>query len=200
MERFLTLLICNILSAKMRELIRKTGGIVLVIIFIMVSCKDNKGTDGSQTVGKNDRTTGNDGGVTLLIENADLIQVDSNPGYNTAEWSFKVDKPGRYDVWLSSITADTSNLLYADNVTITAGDTRLEKMPVGDEIVTDDNNVRSPWFRADSHMGSVFFSEAGEYQIQVISDRVLPHSSDAAKVNIDEHTLINSLIFKPKVN
>lgn len=176
----------------MRELLRKTGGIVLVMVLTIVSCKDNKGTDV--------RISGHDGGVTLFIENADLMQVDSNPAYNTAEWSFKVDKPGRFDVWLSSITSDTSRLLYADNVTITAGDTRIEKVPVGDEIVTDDKNVRSPWFRADSHMGSVFFSEAGEYQIQVISDRVMPHSSDASKVNIDEHTLINSLIFKPKVN
>lgn len=200
MERFLTLPYRYTLKTKMKELLRKTGGIVLVIVLSMVSCKDNKGTDGSKAVGKNDRISGRDGGVTLLIENADLIEVDSNPQYNTAEWSFKVDKPGRYDVWLSSITSDTSHLLYADNVTITAGDTRIEKVPVGDEIVTDDKNVRSPWFRADSHMGSVFFSEAGEYQIQVISDRVLPHSSDAAKVDIDKHTLINSLIFKPKVN
>ena len=170
------LFICNTLSTKMRELLRKTGGIVLVMVLSMVSCKDNKGTDGTKPVGKNERISGHDGGVTLFIENADLMQVDSNPAYNTAEWSFKVDKPGRFDVWLSSITSDTSRLLYADNVTITAGDTRIEKVPVGDEIVTDDKNVRSPWFRADSHMGSVFFSEAGEYQIQVISDRVLPHS------------------------
>ncbi|HUW91831.1 MAG TPA: hypothetical protein VMV74_01600 [Bacteroidales bacterium] len=184
----------------MKELLRKTGGIVFIVLLSLVSCKDNKGDDGSKLTGKNDKVTGRDGGITLLIENADLIQVDSNPQYNTAEWSFEVKKPGRYDVWLSSITCDTSHLLYADNVTITAGDSRLEKMPVGDEIVTDDKSVRSPWFRADSHMGSVFFSEPGEYQIQVISDRVLPHSSDPAKVDIDKHTLINSLIFKPKVN
>lgn len=184
----------------MKEFIKTTGGVVFIIILSLVSCKDNKGTDGSKPVGSDDRISGRDGGVTLLIENADLMEVDSNPQYNTAEWSFEVKKPGRYDVWLSSITCDTSHLLYADNVTITAGDTRIEKMPVGDEIITDDKSVRSPWFRADSHMGSVFFSEAGEYQIQVISDRVLPHSSDVSKVDTDKHTLINSLIFKPKVN
>ena len=63
-----------------------------------------------------------EGGVTLLITDADLIQVDSNPQYNTAEWNFSVKNPGRYDVWLSSLTCDTSHLHYKEKVTITAGD------------------------------------------------------------------------------
>jgi hypothetical protein len=46
----------------------------------------------------------------LLIADADLIEVDGNPQYNTAEWVFKVEKPGRYDVWLSSLTLDTTQL------------------------------------------------------------------------------------------
>jgi hypothetical protein len=184
----------------MKDFVRKTGVILLIGMTALVSCNNNKGANESKIAGNNDKITGRDGGVTFLIENADLIQVDSNPQYNTAEWNFEVKEPGRYDVWLSSITCDTSHLLFADNVTITAGDTRLEKKPIGDEIIIDDKSIKSPWFRADSHMGSVFFSKPGEYQIQVISDRVVPHSSDPSKVSIDEHTLINSLIFKPKVN
>jgi hypothetical protein len=128
------------------------------------------------------------------------MQVDSNPQYNTAEWNFKVHKPGRYDIWLSSLTCDTSHLLFAENVTITAGDARIEKKPVGDEIVIDDKSVKSPWYRADSHMGSIFFSEPGEYQVQVISDRVMALPSDPSALNTDKHTLINSLILKPMVN
>jgi hypothetical protein len=70
---------------------------------------------------------------------------------------------------------------------------------VGDEIVND-KSVSQPWYRADSHMGSIFFKEPGVYQVQVISDRVMTHSTDLSKLSIDKHTLINSLILKPMVN
>jgi hypothetical protein len=85
-------------------------------------------------------------------------------------------------------------------VIITAGDSRLTKMPVGDEIVVEDKSVQEPWYRADSHMGSIFFSKAGEYQVQVISDRVERHTADLSDLSVDKRTLINSLILKPKVN
>jgi hypothetical protein len=111
-----------------------------------------------------------------------------------------VDKAGRYDVWLSSLTCDTSHLQFEDNVIITAGDSRIDKKPVGDEIVTSDNSVKAPWYRADSHMGSIFFSKPGEYQVQVISDKVERHASDLSDLSVDKHTLINSLILKPMVN
>jgi hypothetical protein len=184
----------------MKEFMKKIGVFALAIFLSLTSCNQNGGTTGSKQESKNNRPVGNDGGVTLRIEDADLIEVDSNPQYNTAEWEFTVNKPGRYDVWLSSITCDTSHLSFADNVTITAGDARIEKKPVGDEIVTDDKSVKKPWFRADSHMGSIFFSTPGEYQVQVISDRVQSHPSDPTKINIEKHTLINSLILKPVVN
>jgi hypothetical protein len=182
----------------MKEFVRSIGVIALVALVSMTGCKDNRSTAVDKS-GKNDRSAGHEGGVTLFIADADLIEVDSNPRYNTAEWNFTVKNPGRYDVWLSSLTCDTSHLRFNDIVTITAGDTRLEKRPIGDEIVTD-KSVKEPWFRADSHMGSIFFSEPGEYQVQVISDRVMPHHSDASGVSIDKHTLINSVILKPMVN
>jgi len=142
----------------------------------------------------------NGSGFTLLLKDASLLQVDSNPEYNTAEWSFTVKQPGRYDIWLSSLTCDTSNVLFASDVTITAGDTRIEKKPVSDQIITDDASVKSPWVRADSHMGSVFFSEPGEYQVQVISDRVVPSASEEKTAKTNNQTLIKSLILKPSVN
>ena len=46
----------------------------------------------------------------------------------------------------------------------------------------------------------IFFKEPGTYQVQVISDRVMTHSSDLSKLSVDKHTLINSLILKPMVN
>lgn len=165
----------------------------------LVSC-NNSETDVSRAPGKDNRAVNKDGGVTLLLKDADMMEVDSNPQYNTAEWNFVVHKAGRYDVWLSSLTCDTSTNLFAGKVTVTAAETRLEKRPVGDKIITDDKNLKSPWVRAQSHMGSIFFSEPGEYQVQLISDRVLHHSGDVNKVSQAEHTLINSLILRPTVN
>ncbi len=183
----------------MKEFVRRIGVIAILAIVSVTGCKDNKSTAVDKT-GKNDNNVAREGGVTLLITDADLIEVDSNPRYNTAEWNFTVKDAGRYDVWLSSLTCDTSHLRFNDLVTITAGDERIEKKPVGDEIVTDDKSVKEPWYRADSHMGSIFFKEPGTYQVQVISDRVMTHSSDLSKLSVDKHTLINSLILKPMVN
>jgi hypothetical protein len=178
---------------------KKFFAFTLVVLVALTACKDKGGSVNNKS-GRNDKTTVREGGVTLLIADADLIEVDSNPRYNTAEWNFTVKDAGRYDVWLSSLTCDTAHLRFNDLVTITAGDERIEKKPVGDEIVTDDKSVKEPWYRADSHMGSIFFKEPGEYQVQVISDRVMTHSSDMSKLSIDKHTLINSLILKPMVN
>jgi hypothetical protein len=182
----------------MKEFVRSIGVFAIVALVSMTSCKDKRSAAADKE-GKNSSTEVRADGVTLLITDADLIEVDSNPRYNTAEWNFTVKDPGRYDVWLSSLTCDTTHLYFDDLVTITAGDERIEKKPVGDEIVTD-KSVSEPWFRADSHMGSIFFKEPGEYQVQVISDRVMTHSSDLSKLSVDKHTLINSLILKPMVN
>ncbi len=159
-------------NLKMRKL-EKHWIFTLVVLVALTGCKDNR-TQQLQ-IQQNDIIV-RESGVTLLITDADLIEVDSNPRYNTAEWNFTVKDAGRYDVWLSSLTCDTAHLRFNDLVTITAGDERIEKKPVGDEIVTDDKSVKQPWFRADSHMGSIFFKEPGVYQVQVISDRVMTHS------------------------
>lgn len=179
---------------------KKVGLLGLVLIVGMTACKDNGELKKESRNAKTDKTVGQNGGVTLLIKDAALMQVDSNPQYNTAEWHFKVDKAGRYEVWLSSLTCDTLHLQFDENVIITAGDSRLDKKPIGDEIVTSDNSVKAPWYRADSHMGSIFFSKPGEYQVQVISARVERHAADLSDISVDKHTLINSLILKPMVN
>lgn len=172
----------------------------LVIVFPMTACNDTGGEGKESRKAKSENAAGQAEGVTLLISDAALIQVDSNPEYNTAEWHFTVQKAGRYDVWLSSLTCDTTQLNFGDSVVITAGDTRLTGRPAGDEIVTDDMSVKEPWYRADSHMGSIFFREPGEYQVQVISDRVKKYTSDLSGLSVDKETLINSLILKPTVN
>jgi len=172
----------------------------LVMVVPMTSCNENGSTGKEGRKTRSENSTGRSEGVVLRISDAALIQVDSNPQYNTAEWHFTVDKAGRYDVWLSSLTRDTTLLQFTDSVTITAGDTRITGKPLSDEIVTEDLSVKQPWYRADSHMGSIFFSKPGEYQVQVISDRVEKYSADLSDLSVDKRTLINSLILKPMVN
>ena len=184
----------------MKGFIRIIGFFSFSSVLSLSSCKNGGDNAGIDEQGKVIEASVKDGGIVLHIAEADMLQVDERPQYNTAEWLFKVDKPGRYDVWLSTLTLDTLQLHYNDNVVITAGETRLAKLPLGDEIVTEDKSVSAPWYRADSHMGSVFFSKAGEYPVQVISDRVERHTSDLSQIGKDEHTLINSVILKPKVN
>ena len=184
----------------MKTYIKILGLFAFAVVIGITSCGHDRNTKDSNQLGKSDRPAGQEKGVVLLIADADLIQVRDNPQYNTAEWLFTVKKPGRYDVWLSSLTSDTMKLAYADNVIITAGDSRLTKKPISDEIVLNDNSVRRPWYRADSHMGSIFFSKPGEYQIQVISDKVMPRGSSITDISIEKQTLINSLILKPLVN
>jgi hypothetical protein len=181
---------------------RILNGITVLSIAVLVgfaSCGNEGKSNVANDNGKGDAAA-NGEGVVLLIADADLIEVDGNPQYNTAEWVFRVEKPGRYDVWLSTLTLDTTQLRYAENVVITAGETKLAKKPVGDQIVTEDKSVKEPWFRADSHMGSIFFSKPGEYPVQVISDRVEAHGNDLSQISLEKHTLINSVILKPKVN
>ena len=184
----------------MKKIVKILGLVSLAGLAGLTSCRNDGTHTGPEANGNTESYGVQENGVELLITKADLIQVDNNPQYNTAEWLFTVNKPGRYDVWLSSLTCDTLQLRYADNVIITAGDSRLAKRPVSDQVVTDDKSVKKPWYRADSHMGSVFFGKPGEYQIQVISDRVEPHGSDNSDLNVDKHTLINSLILKPMTN
>ena len=70
---------------------RKICSVVLIGVLSLTSC-NNSGTNSSGVSGKAGRLSDKASGVTFLLKDADLIQVDSNPQYNTAEWNFVVDK------------------------------------------------------------------------------------------------------------
>jgi hypothetical protein len=128
--------------------------------------------------------------------NEKILQQED--GCNTAEWNIVVSKPGRYSVWLSSATKDTMNLSYASSVKINLEDERLEAKPIGDRIVLNANEVKYPYFRADSYMGSFYIQEAGEYNLQVISEKVGKTTDVKAVVNqSEENTKLMSVILAP---
>jgi hypothetical protein len=138
-----------------------------------------------------------DGTLSLSLEKAAFYRDEADPSCNTAEWNIVVSKPGRYSVWLSSVTKDTMNLSYVNSVKINLEDERLEAKPIGDKIVLNANGVKYPYFRADSYMGSFYIQEAGEYNLQVISEKVLNKDVKPEVTPSEDNTKLMSVILTP---
>ncbi len=150
-------------------------GLVLVGVLSFYSCKNT----GDQSVTK-DKTVQNkilqqqDGTISLKVEKADCYQDKVNPSTNTAEWSVVVSKSGRFNVWLSSATKDTTDLKYNNSVILSILDNRLEARPACDKIIHNSTDVSYPYFRADSFIGSLYIQDTGLYNIQIISEKISP--------------------------
>lgn len=168
--------------------------VVLTVLALINSCTNSADDKSRFNKIKGEKITQQaDGTISLNIEKALCYNDNVNPSCNTAEWNFVVSKAGRYSVWLSSATTDTMHLQYASSVKINLLDERLEVQPVGDKIVVDSREIKYPYYRADSYMGSFYIQEPGEYTIQVISEKVAPKSEEMG-VN---HTKLMSVILSP---
>ena len=115
-----------------------------------------------------------DGTISLKLDKADCYSDMVDPSVNTAEWNVVVSKSGRYNVWLSSATKDTTDLRYTHSVLVSVHDARIEAHPACDKIIRNSSDVSYPYYRADSFMGSMYIKDPGEYNIQVISEKILP--------------------------
>ena len=135
--------------------------------------------------------------MSLKLDKAGFYCDLTNPSNNTADWNVVISKPGHFKVWLSSATKDTSNLNYANSVRISLLDDQLEVKPVCDKIVQNTNDVHYPYFRADSYMGSVYVSEPGEYNIQVISEKVTSKTTEFQSTSLADDTKLMSVILMP---
>ncbi len=176
-----------------------TGIIIAMVLIISGSCiksGSNKSDAGSET-GK--IVQQEDGTISLTMEKAAFYQNKIDPSLNTAEWNFVVSKPGRYNVWLSSITHDTMNLGYKNTVKIDLNnDERLEARPIGNKIVKDVKNFDDSYFRADSYMGSFYIQTPGEHSIQVISEKVISSENMFNRDSAPQGTMIVSVFLEPK--
>ena len=171
---------------------------VLVISFITYSCSDSGNKPGKDvTTNNNIVQQKDDGTIDLLIEKASCYHDNTNPSCNTAEWNIIVSKPGRYKVWLSSATKDTMDLQYTNTVKISLQDERLDVRPVGDKIVLNANDVKYPYYRADSYMGTFYIQDPGEYSIQVISEKAVAKSDNAQGNPVTDHTKLMSVFLTP---
>jgi hypothetical protein len=138
-----------------------------------------------------------DGTISLQVAKADTYQDVNNPSSNTAEWSVVVSKSGRYNVWLSSATKDTTNLQYDNSVKLSIRDDRIEATPAVDKVIQNSVDVSYPYYRADSFMGSLYIQEAGLYNIQVISDKIVSQDQQKNESSLSEDTKLLSVSLTP---
>ncbi len=169
-----------------------------VIILMSGSC----GNEVKTAIENNDDTKNQiiqkaDGSISLKVESADCYHDMINPSSNTAEWNVLVSKSGRFDVWLSSATKDTTDLMYKNSVMLSILDNRLEALPECDRIFQNSADVKYPYFRADSFMGSLYIQDTGSYNIQLISEKIIPVANNKDLSKLIENSKLISVSLTP---
>jgi hypothetical protein len=139
-----------------------------------------------------------DGTFSLRLADAGRYNDVTDPKNNTAEWNVVFSKAGGYKVWISSATKDTVHLKYSTSVKVNLPDSQLAAIPEIDKVIHNSTDVSYPYFRADSFMGSIYISEPGEYNIQVISDKITPKDSENQTASISEDSKLVAVIIAPE--
>ena len=176
---------------------RKHFAYLIALALISVwSCGHTESKKGVQEA-ENRILQQDDGIVSLKLDKAGCYCDLVNPSNNTADWDVIISKPGRFKVWLSSATKDTSDLRFANSVKISLLDDQLEVNPLCDKIVRNSSEVHYPYFRADSYMGSINVTEPGEYNIQVISEKVVAKTIESQNTSATGDAKLMSVILTP---
>ncbi|HLN56665.1 MAG TPA: hypothetical protein VK207_11765 [Bacteroidales bacterium] len=174
---------------------RKFFVLLVLAGFGLYSCKSGSERSESDKLADNAIMQQQDGTISLEVTKADTYHDINEPESNTAEWNVVVSKSGRYDVWLSSATKDTTRLKYANAVMLSIKDDMLEARPSVDKVIQNSSDVSYPFYRADSFLGSLYLKDTGVYSIQVISDRIVPEESE--KNNTGDETRLISVSLTP---
>jgi len=175
---------------------RNTAYFLCIGLITLWSCGHTETTK-TVAVSENRIVQQEDGQVSMKIEKAGLYCDQTNPSLNTADWNVVISKPGRFGVWLSSATKDTSDLKYLNSVRISLLDNRLEGKPACDKIVHNPGDASFPFYRADSYMGSVYVAEPGEYNVQVISEKVSGNQAGTPTSHQKDDTQLVSVMLTP---
>ena len=168
-------------------------GLVLIPV---CSCSHNGSKNDLQNA-ENRILPQEDGTYSLKLDKAACYNDVTDPSGNTAEWKIFISKPGRFKVWLSSATKDTTDLHYANSVRISMLDKQFEVVPACDKIIHASGEYPASYFRADSYMGSFFVSEPGDYTIQVISEKVVAKNTMASSNLTADDTMLMSVFLTP---
>ncbi len=173
-------------------------GVALIGVVFFYSCNNEGSKGNNQLISDNYVSQQADGSISLKVDKADCYSDVSNPATNTAEWDVLITKSGRFNVWLSSATKDTTKLGYKNPVLLSIHDNRLEMHPECDKIVQNSTDVRYPYFRADSFMGSLYIQDTGHYNIQIISDKIIPDDETGNESSLSESSKILSVLLTPE--
>lgn len=141
-----------------------------------------------------------DGAISLKLANAECYRDVKNPSDNTAEWKVVISEAGSYRVWISSATKDTVNLNYTNAVKVNFPNKQVDVIPKCDKIVRHSKDVSYPYYRADSYVGSVYFAEPGEYNIEVISEKIALESSKNQTPSLTNSSRLMAVILLPFAN
>ena len=174
------------------------GLLILSGIALFYSCNstsDRKVT--KDKVVQNRTLQQKDGTISLKVDKADCYHDMVNPASNTAEWNVVVSKSGRFNVWLSSATKDTTDLQYSNSVMLSILDNRIEGRPACDRIIHNSSDVTYPYFRADSFMGSLYIQDTGLYNIQLISEKIISRDIKNGESKNKENSKLLSVFFTP---
>lgn len=172
--------------------------VILIMVMAAYSCSNTSKKNQAGITGVEKKILQKeDGTISLMLEKADCYSDVVHPSSNTAEWNVLVSKSGRYNVWLSSATKDTNDLHYSNAVMFSFDDKRLQAHPECDKVVRNSSDVSYPYFRADSFMGLLYIQDTGLYNIQVISDKILPEANIDAGSAGSENTKLLSVFLTP---
>lgn len=172
--------------------------VLFIGVALIVSCNTGARSDeNTDVVAENKVLQQKDGTISLKIDKAECYHDMVNPSSNTAEWNIVVSKSGRYDVWLSSATIDTTDLKYKNSVLLSIRDNRFETLPIVNKVVQNSSEVSRPFYQADSFMGSLYIQDTGVYSVQVISDRILPKNFKTGGSSPDDLTKILAVSLTP---
>ena len=170
----------------------------MIGVVFFCSCKNKVNLTVGEKIGtENKILQQKDGTISLKVDKAECYHDMVDPSGNTAEWNVVVSKSGRFNVWLSSATKDTTNLEYQNSVMLSILDNRLETRPECDKIIYNSSDVTYPYFRADSFMGSLYIQDTGLYNIQVISEKIVPKDYKNDKSTAAENTKLLSVFLTP---
>jgi hypothetical protein len=180
-------------------MVRKICGLLILMAGVLLySCSDaGVRKETKNQIVKNKILQQNDGTISLKVDKADCYQDVVNPSSNTAEWNVRVSKSGRFNVWLSSATKDTTDLKYNNSVLLSILDNRIEAHPACDKIIRNSNEVSYPYFRADSFLGSLYIQDTGLFNIQIISDKIIPKDNNKVSSGDFESSKILSVFLTP---
>jgi hypothetical protein len=172
--------------------------IILTCGVLLYSCKEKNERPQTKNLSVQTKILQQDDGtISLKVDKADTYQDKVNPSSNTAEWNVFVSKSGRFNVWLSSATKDTTNLNYENSVMLSILDKRIEVRPEVDKVILNSSEVTFPYFRADSFLGSLYIQDTGLYNVQIISEKIIPEDVKKSGTENVENSKLLSVFLTP---